>query len=69
MCVKGYGLLSFTKNRSKHLRGKYSQKLFNSAKELEANKIPADAFKIDSRTAIQKTADATGGLICNKITN
>ena len=31
--VKGYGFLSFAKKMGKHLSGKYSQKLFDSAKK------------------------------------
>ena len=41
---------------------KYSQKLLNSAK-----KFTADAIKTFSKRAIQKTAEATGDLIDNKI--
>ena len=55
--VKGYGLLSFAKNMGKSLSSKYGQKLFDSAKK------STDAIK----TAIQKTAEATGDLIGNKI--
>ena len=56
--VKGYGFLSFAKN----LNNKYSQKLIDSAK-----KFATDAFKIASKRAIQKTAEATRDLIGNKI--
>ena len=45
----------------KSLSNKYSQKL-DSAK-----KSGADAIKIASKRAIQKTAEATGDLIGNKI--
>ena len=55
--VKGYGFLSFAKNMGKSLSSKYGQKLFDSAKK------STDAIK----TAIQKTAEATGDLIGNKI--
>ena len=54
--VKGYGFLYFARN----LNNKYGQKL-DSAK-----KSATDAFKIASKTAIQKTAEATGDLIGNK---
>ena len=46
----------------KNLINKYDQKLADSAK-----KSAADAFKIASQRAIQKTAEATGDLVANKI--
>ena len=60
--VKGYGFLSFVKNVSKSLSSKYGQKLLDSAK-----KSTTDAIKTESKRAIQKTAEATGDLIGNKI--
>ena len=60
--VKGYGFLSFAKNMGQSLSNKYSQKLFHSAK-----KSTIDAIKTTSKRAIQKTAEATGDLIDNKI--
>ena len=71
--VKGDGLLSFAKNIdknigkkiSKNLSSKYSQKLFDHAKQ-----SATDALKNASKKKIiiiQKTAEATGDLICNKI--
>ena len=60
--VKGYGFLSFAKNMGKSLSNKYGQKLLDSAK-----KSTTDAIKIASKRAIQKTAEATGDLIGNKI--
>ena len=60
--VKGYGFLSFAKNMGKSLSNKYSQKLLDSAK-----KSTTDAIKTDSKRVIQKTAEATGDLIGNKI--
>ena len=60
--VKGYGFLSFAKNMGKSLSNKYGQKLFDSAK-----KSTTDAIKTASKGAIQKTAEATGNLIGNKI--
>ena len=60
--VKGYGLLSFTKNMGKSLSNKYGQKRLDSAK-----KSTTDAIKTASKRAIQKTAEATGDLIGNKI--
>ena len=56
--VEGYGFLYFARN----LNHKYCQKLIDSAK-----KPATDAFKIASKTAIQKIAKATGDLIGNKI--
>ena len=44
------------------MRNKYSQKLFNSAKI-----STTDAITTASRRAIQKTAEASVDLICNKI--
>ena len=46
------------------MSGKYSQKLLDHAEQ-----SAIDAFKIASRKAIQKTAEATGDLISNKIAN
>ena len=60
--VKGYGFLSFAKNMGKNLSNKYGQKLLDSAK-----KSTADAIKTASKRAIQKTAEATGDLISNKV--
>ena len=67
--VKGYGFLSFAKNVGTHaikvaknLSNKYSEKLLDTA-----TKATADTVKTDSKTAIQKTAKATGGSIGNKI--
>ena len=60
--VKGYGLLSLAKNIDKNLSNKYHQKLLDSAK-----KSTADAIKTASKRAIQKTAEATGDLISNKV--
>ena len=45
-----------------NLSNKYSQKLVNSAE-----KSTADAIKTASERAIQKTAEATGDLIGNKM--
>ena len=60
--VKGYGFLSFAKNMGKSLSNKYGQKLLDSAK-----KSTTDAIKTALKRAIQKTAEATGDLIDNKI--
>ena len=53
--VKGYGFLSFAKN-------KYGQKLVDSAK-----KSATDALKTASKRAIEKTTIETGDLIGDKI--
>ena len=60
--VKGYGFLSFAKNMGKSLSNKYGQKLIDSAK-----KSTTDAMKTASKRANQKTAEAFGDLIDNKI--
>ena len=54
--------MSFAKKIGKNLSNKYSQKLFVSSK-----KSPTDAIKTASKRAIQKSAEATVNLICNKI--
>ena len=67
--VKGYGFLSVARNLDTHsikvaknLNNKYGQKLAHSGKN-----SATDAFKISSKGAIQKTAEATGDLVGNKI--
>ena len=60
--VKGYGFLSVARNIGKLVSNKYGQKLLDSAK-----KYTTDAIKTASKRAIQKTAEATGDLIGNKI--
>ena len=60
--VKGYGFLSFAKNIGRSLSNKYAQKFVDTAK-----KSATDALKTASRRAIQKTAEATGDLLGNKI--
>ena len=60
--VKGYGFLSFAENMGKSLSNKYGQKILDSAK-----KSTTDAIKTASKRTIQKTAEATGDLIHNKI--
>ena len=64
--MKGYRLLSFArntgKNISKNVSSRYSQKLFDHAKQ-----CATDELKTVSKRTIQKTAEATGNLIRNKI--
>ena len=67
--VKGYGFLSFDRNIGTHaakvaknMSDKYSQKLVDTAK-----KSATDAIKTASKRTIQKPAEATGDLVCNKI--
>ena len=67
--VKGYDFLPFSRNIGAHaakvaknMSNKYSQNLLDSAK-----KSAADPIKTASKRAIQKTAEATGDLIDNKI--
>ena len=57
--VKGHGFLSFAKSMGKNVSNKYSRKLLDTAK-----KSTIDAIKT---ALIQKTAEATGDLIGNKI--
>ena len=56
--VKGYGFISFARNMS----NKYGKKLVDTAKT-----SATDAIQTPSKRAIQKTAEATGDLIGNKI--
>ena len=68
--VKGYEFLFFAKNIgkdvgkniTKNVSSKHSQKLLDHAK-----KFAADSLKTASNIPIQKTAEATGDLICNKV--
>ena len=60
--VKGYGFLSFAKNIGKNISHKYSQKPMDTAK-----KSATDVIKTASKRAIQKTAEATGDLVSNRI--
>ena len=62
--TKGYGFLSFAENMIKNLRSKYCQKLSN-----QTTQSATDALKIASKKQIQKAAETTGDLICNKIAN
>ena len=62
ICVKGYGFLSFAKTMGKHLSNRYGQKLLDRAR-----KSTTDTIRTASKTAIQKTAEATGDLIASKI--
>ena len=54
--------MAFAKNMGKSLSNTYGQKLLDSAK-----KFTTDAIKTASKRVIQKTAEATGDLIGNKI--
>ena len=60
--VKGYRFLSFAKNMGKSVSNKYGQKRLDIAR-----KSTTEAIKNASKKAIQKTAEATGDLISNKI--
>ena len=60
--VKGYRFLPFAKNLGKSLCNKYGQKPLDNA-----NKSTLDAIKTASKRVIQKTPEATGDLIGNKI--
>ena len=65
--VKGFGFLSFAKNIGRYLSNKYSQKLVDSPIKSGATKLATDAIKTVSKRAIQKTLEACGDLIGNKI--
>ena len=56
--VKGYGFLSFARKCG----DKYGKKLMDTA-----TKTGMDAAKITSKRVVQKSAEATGDLIGNKI--
>ena len=56
--LKGYGFLSFAKN----VGNKYGKTLIDTA-----TKTGIDAAKMASKRVVQKTAEATGDLIGNKI--
>ena len=56
--VKGYGFVSFARK----LGGKYGKKLIDTA-----TKTGIDAAKTTSKRVVQKTAEATGDLVGNKI--
>ena len=68
--VKRYGFVSFAKNMgknigkniSKNLSGKCSQKLLDHTKQ-----SATDTLETVPKRAIQKTTEASGDLICNKI--
>ena len=67
--VKGYDFLSFARNIGTHatkvaknMNNKYIQKLVDTAK-----KSATDVIKTASIRATQKTAEATGDLVGNKI--
>ena len=76
--VKDYGFLSFAKNIGKHatkvtkdigknISNKYNQTLVDIALKSGVTKVATDAIKTASKRAIQKTAEATGDLVGNKI--
>ena len=76
--LKGYGFLSFAKDMGKNiarnisinLSGKYGPVVLAMHQELDHSKQSATAaIKISSKRVIQKTAEATGDLIGNKIAN
>ena len=56
--------MSQEKNIGRNLSNKYGQKLIDSAK-----KSTTDAIKTASKRTIQKTVEATGDWIRNKIAN
>ena len=60
--MKEYEDFSFAKSMSKSLGSKYNKKLLD-----HGNQSAIDAIKTASKRAIQNMAEATGGLIVNKI--
>ena len=58
--VKGYGFLSFVRK----FGNRYGRKSMDIA-----TKTGIDAAKTESKRVVQKAAEATGGLIGNKIAN
>ena len=60
--VKEYEDFSFAKSMSKIVGSKYNKKLLD-----HGNQSAIDAIKTASKRAIQNMAEATGGLIVNKI--
>ena len=56
--MKGYGFMSFAGSMS----NKYGKKIVDTAR-----KSATDAIKTASKRAIQKTAEATGDLVGNKM--
>ena len=58
--VKGYGFLSFVRK----FGNRYGRKSMDTA-----TKTGIDAAKTESKRVVQKAAEATGGLIGNKIAN
>ena len=62
--VKGYGFMSFAKNRGKNLSNKYIQKIIDTAK-----KSTTDAINAALQRAVQKTGDLVGNKIADKITS
>ena len=62
---------NFGKNISKNGSCKYSSGMLAACQKLldHTKKSATDAFKTSSKRVIQKTAEATGHLIDNKIAN
>ena len=60
--LKAIDICLFLKNLSKNVSGKYSQKLLDHVKW-----SATDTFKAGSKREILKTADATGDMICDKM--
>ena len=67
--VKGYGFLSFARNIGTHVAkvAKSMSNIYNQKLVDTAITSATDAIKTASKRAIQKTAEATGDLIDNKI--
>ena len=67
--VKGYGFLSFARNIGTHA-AKFAKKVSNNDSQKlvdTAKRSATNAIRTSSKRAIQKTAEATGDLVGNKI--
>ena len=67
--VKGYGFLSFSKTMGKSIGKNISKNLSDKYRQtrLDHAQIAIDTLRSGSKIVIQKTAEATGDLIGNKI--
>ena len=67
--VIGYGFLSFARNIGTHATKVAKNRVINMVKNLliMAKKSATDAIKVASKRSVQKTAEATAGLVGIKI--
>ena len=64
--VKGYRFLYFARNMGRNI-GKNLSSIYSQKRLDHAKKFATDALKTSSKRAIQKTAEASGDLVGNKI--